>query len=178
MRTIIFASFALAMVLFAGKALVAQEGLPRGDYKETCRDMHVDGDRLDARCQTKDGGWHDTSIDYRHCNASIINDNGNLRCGGADSGENYNRDRSSYDHDRDRPAYDNDPDRASRDHDFGWRGLPPGDYQQTCRNMHVDGDRLHASCQKRNGDWRKTSLDFNRCDSPIVNDNGRLKCNR
>lgn len=167
MRTMLFAGFVFSMVMAGGRTLFAQPGLPPGDYQQTCRDMRVDGARLDARCQTRDGGWHETSVDFRSCNGSIINDDGNLRCGGGDYRGEYNRDR---DHDGDH----------DRDHERGWRnrGLPAGDYQETCRDMHVNGDRLEASCQKRNGGWRKTSLDFDHCNSPIVNDNGRLKCSR
>ncbi|HYX53360.1 MAG TPA: CVNH domain-containing protein, partial [Candidatus Limnocylindrales bacterium] len=54
---------------------------PNGSYARTCSDIHVSGDDLKARCQTADGGLHDTKLDdYRKCHSDIINDNGNLRC--------------------------------------------------------------------------------------------------
>jgi CVNH domain len=54
---------------------------PSGSYLGSCRDVHVGGDDLHARCQTRDGGWHDTGLDdYRKCRGDIINDDGNLRC--------------------------------------------------------------------------------------------------
>ena len=54
---------------------------PRGSYRETCRDVRVDGDRLRARCESMDGYWRDTSLDdYNRCEGGIVNDDGNLRC--------------------------------------------------------------------------------------------------
>src|SRR5262249_37325769 len=94
-------------------------------------------------------GWNNTSIDFRNCQGSeIINDNGNLRCAGVSG----------------RPG--------------GWRGgLPPGDYKRTCRDMRVDGDKLYATCRTVNGSCHGTSLrNFHRCQSPIVNEDGNLRC--
>jgi hypothetical protein len=121
-------------------------GLPYGDYQQTCRNIRNDGHRLDATCQKRDGSWRNTSLNYRYCQGSIVNDDGRLRCSG---GGGYG--------DR-------------------WRGgVPPGTYQQTCRNIRIDGNRLTATCQKRNGEWRDTSLkNFSYC--RIENDNGHLRC--
>jgi hypothetical protein len=56
-------------------------------------------------------------------------------------------------------------------------GIPPGDYRLTCENIHVNGQRLDASCQKEDGSWRKTSLDnFYRCGNRISNIDGNLRC--
>src|SRR5215471_6731559 len=63
--------------------------------------------------------------------------------------------------------------------DWQWQqggGLPYGDYQQTCRNIRNNGYRLDATCQKRSGNWRNTSLNYRDCQSSIVNDDGRLRC--
>ncbi|HKF21989.1 MAG TPA: CVNH domain-containing protein [Candidatus Angelobacter sp.] len=121
-------------------------GLPYGDYQQTCRNIHNDGRRLDATCQKRDGNWRNTSLNYRSCQGAIVNDDGRLRCS---SSGNYS--------------------------DRWHGGVPPGTYQQTCRNIRIDGDRLTATCQKRNGDWRDTSLkNFAYC--RIENDNGRLRC--
>jgi len=148
-RILLYAVFAASILFLSGKPSIAQRDLPRGDYKQTCRDERVDGDRLFARCQKRDGGWRDTSLDYRRCTSPIVNDNGNLRC---DQG--------------DRRA--------------GWEeNLPPGDYKRTCREMHMEGDRLVATCQKRNGGWRNTNLNHvEDCRSRIANDNGHLVCER
>jgi hypothetical protein len=141
-----------------------------GTYQDTCTDAHWDGSVLSARCQKRDGGWRNSSIDSRNCNGQILNIDGHLSCGAADYGY---QDRPY----QDRPYYDDDRGYGERTNQGYWEGgLPPGDYKLTCQDMHVDGDRLFASCQKRNGDWRRTSLDFDRCSSPIVNDNGHLTC--
>lgn len=129
------------------------QGYPRGDYVQTCRDIRADGNRLDAECQRRDGSWRRTSLDdMSRCRGSIINNDGNLMCGSSGN--------------------------PSSDYRREWRnGLPPGNYIETCRNAQLDGDRLTAECEKRNGKWRKTSLDdINRCSDAIANDNGHLVC--
>ena len=56
-------------------------GLPRGDYKLTCQNMYMNGNKLSATCQRVDGGWNNTSLkNVDHCQSPIVNDNGNLRC--------------------------------------------------------------------------------------------------
>jgi hypothetical protein len=67
----------------------------------------------------------------------------------------------------------NDRDRDHRN------GVPDGGYLQTCQDVRTNGYTLQANCQKRNGRWRQSSLrNFNRCNSQIENDNGRLVCSR
>lgn len=147
-----------------------------GTYQDTCTDTHWEGSVLYARCQKQDGGWRNSSIDSRNCGGQILNLNGRLACGEATNGYQqgpYGQaapppyDNRGYGYDRGPVAQGN------------WQGgLPPGDYQLTCQNMRVDGDHLSATCEKRNGGWRDTTLDFDRCSSPIVNDNGNLRCQR
>lgn len=152
MRMTIFASFAISMLLLMTKPAIAQ--LPPGDYKQTCRDMRSNGSQLTARCQRVDGGWRNTSINFRSCNGPIANDDGNLRCSQGGRGYGYNRP--------------------------GWQGgLPPGDYKRTCQNMRMNGDRLNATCQKRDGGWNDTSLrNVYNCNTRVVNDDGNLRCQR
>ena len=146
------------LLALCATACLAQDGyrqgnMPRSDYQQTCRNIYMDGDRLVAECQERDGDWHRTSLDDAfRCRGEIHNINGNLTCGGGDSDDWRDRRR--------------------------WRnGLPPGDYAQTCRNISLNGDRLYAECQKRNGHWHRTSLeDIDRCSGPIANDNGNLVC--
>ena len=58
-----------------------QGGLPPGDYKRTCQNMYMNGDKLSATCQRIDGGWNNTSLkNVGACRSRIVNDNGNLRC--------------------------------------------------------------------------------------------------
>jgi len=180
---------AVALLPFAFSSAQAQwdrdryyrGGYGNGTYQDTCTDARWDGSILSARCQKRDGGWRTSSIDSRSCGGQILNLDGRLACGEAtDQYQGYGR--PPYDDRRDdRPYYDWDYDRG-RDYGYtnqGWRGgLPPGDYQLTCQNMRVEGDKLYATCEKRNGGWRETKLDFDRCSSPIANDNGRLTCIR
>jgi CVNH domain len=56
-------------------------GLPGGDYAKTCHDIRTNGTVLQAHCQKKDGSFRKTSIDYRGCRGTVINDDGYLRCG-------------------------------------------------------------------------------------------------
>ena len=132
-------------------------GIPSGSYTQTCRNVRKRGDTLEAVCQSRDGDWHQTTLnDYNDCRGQIVNDGGNLRC---DIGNYGNV--------------------------GGWYGgnyqggLPSGSYTQTCQNIRVAGDELKASCQKRDGGWRNTDLDdYRACRNDIVNDNGRLRCAR
>ena len=54
--------------------------------------------------------------------------------------------------------------------------LPPGSYRESCRDFTVENRRLEARCRRRNGDWRDTAIDLDRCKKPILNDDGRLAC--
>src|SRR5579864_5242319 len=55
---------------------------------------------------------------------------------------------------------------------------PPGSYQQSCRNMVVNGDTLSAQCQDTSGNWQQTSLpSIAACaGGEISNINGQLRC--
>jgi hypothetical protein len=54
---------------------------------------------------------------------------------------------------------------------------PSGSYQQSCRNIGVNGSTLYANCQNINGEWQSTQLqDFQRCAGEIGNNNGALRC--
>jgi len=57
-------------------------GTPPGDYRRTCNDIRVSGNRLDANCQQEAGGWRSTSLEnYQRCGSLISNVDGHLRCG-------------------------------------------------------------------------------------------------
>ncbi len=153
MRNVTLSS--LAAVLLAGilgtTSSAQTSGLPPGSYQQTCRNARTNGSQLIASCQKKDGHWRDTSIDTSSCSGGIVNDDGQLRCA---SGGSYGG---------------------------GWQGptqaLPPGDYQKSCQNIHINGDELVASCQKRDGSWRDTTLKHvNECGGQIVNIDGNLHC--
>jgi hypothetical protein len=138
-----------------------------GSFVRTCAPIYVRGDDLRAKCQTGDGRWVWTTLDgFDRCGGRIININGQLRCG--------DRDRDDWDRDADRWR-DRDRD-GDRDNDRD-RRLPRGTYTQSCQNIEVRGDRLHARCQAANGRWNWTDLDdFRRCREGISNIDGRLVC--
>jgi hypothetical protein len=164
------AAAVLALILCGtGKVCAAQT--PSGSYQQTCRDIGVRGSTLYAECQNTGGGWQRTELrDFNRCNGDVQNNNGSLQCGGSSGygnngyGRDGDRDRD-HDHDRDRDrGYD-------RDHRY-----PRGSYEQTCQNITVNGNNLQASCQKKNGKLRNTSLhNFSQC-RDIENDNGKLRC--
>jgi hypothetical protein len=133
-----------------------QQGVPNGSYTQTCQDIRVHGDDLEARCQTVDGNWHKAKLDdFQRCRGDVANENGNLRCV-----------NTGY-----APGYQG-----------GYRGTYPGgpaaaSYTQTCKDIKSHGDHLEARCKTVNGDWRNTSLDdYRKCHGQIINDNGNLRC--
>src|SRR5260370_14578940 len=112
-------------------ALLAQpesQAKPAGDYAQTCRDVRTNGSLVQARCQTRDGNWRDTSLDYSRCVGPVINNDGNLYC------------QQGY----------------SQDGWQG--GLPTGDYQQTCQDMRTNETDLSSRSQTRDGYSRTPSV--------------------
>lgn len=56
-------------------------GLPAGNYTRSCQNVRMNGERLEATCQSFGGGWHNTSLNnVSTCRSGIVNDNGNLKC--------------------------------------------------------------------------------------------------
>jgi hypothetical protein len=182
MRRYILAILGATMLAFALPPASLARRAPYGSYQQTCQDIRSNGDKLFARCQRADGGWSDTSLDFRNCRGEVINDNGNLRCGGDGDNRGYEN-RGYRDRDDDNRGYRDrgDDNRADDNRGYGrWEGgLPPGDYKRTCRNVSVSDDRLYATCERVDGGWKNTTLKhFDRCQSMIVNDNGNLRCQR
>ena len=151
--------FLRALLVLAAACCVQGVGLaqnypygngPQGSYLQSCQDIRANGDRLTARCQTKDGSWRNTSMDdYQRCTTDIGNDDGNLRCynGGYTNGQ------------------------------YNGYGQPQGSYLQSCQNISVRGNELRARCQTKDGGWRDSSLsNFQRCRRDIGNDDGHLHC--
>lgn len=56
------------------------------------------------------------------------------------------------------------------------RELPPGNYQDTCQNCHINGHRLHCDCQNRNQMLISTALSNAWACRDIQNRDGRLSC--
>lgn len=96
MRSLILSALAAALLVgITGTTGVAQtSGLPPGNYQQTCRDIRDNGSQLNASCENKSGQWVTTSLDYRNCQGSIVNENGQLRC--ATSGSQAGVPQGSY----------------------------------------------------------------------------------
>ena len=196
----------LALILGGtAKPAAAQWGqqLPPGSYQQTCRNVGVRGDTLYADCMDTNRNWQRTQLnDYDRCRGEIQNLNGQLQCTGNgypqgsyngpyNNGPYNNGNGGYYGHGRHRD-HDNDGDDDDRRVNGGYgypnggygypnggyygNGIPYGSYSQTCQNIQVNGNDLRASCEKRNGGWRNTTLrNFSGC-RDIENDNGKLKC--
>lgn len=131
-----------------GTAAMAQ-GIPQGSYQQTCNNVSVNGDTLVASCQDANGSWHSTSLPgFDRCSTGIQNDNGTLRCV-----------VSGY----------SSPGQSAAG--------PSGSYLQSCQDVQIKGDDLHARCQTRSGDMRDAKLDdYRKCTGDIVNEDGHLHC--
>jgi CVNH domain len=58
------------------------------------------------------------------------------------------------------------------------QGLPPGSYQQSCRDFRMHGTTLSAVCRRANGRGeQQTALSVAHCVGDIGNNNGQLQCN-
>ncbi len=139
---------------------------PAGSYGQSCRDIHVGGDDLHARCQTRNGDWADAKLDdYQKCHGDIINDEGHLRCvTGAPVAGGY---------------YGNGPAPVNSGYNGAPVNGPEGSYTRTCMDIHAKGDDLHARCQTNGGEVHNTKLDdYRKCHSDIINDDGNLRCQR
>lgn len=175
-----------ALALGLGGVAITCQAQPGGSYRQTCRDVRVHGSTLSATCQDQGGNWRNTELrDFDRCNGEIQNLNGNLSCtGGTGYGQGNYGDRRDDHHDADRRDRDHDGDRdRDRDHDYdrsyrnGYNG-PRGTFAQTCQDIHINGSTLEASCQKRNGKMKNTSLRNYQSCRDIENDNGKLRCAR
>ena len=182
-----------ALALGLGGVAITCQAQPGGSYRQTCRDVSVNGSTLRATCQDQGGNWRNTELrDFDRCGGEIQNLNGNLSCTGGNgpgAGGNYgdrggNGDRRDNNDRRDGDNRSGDNRDANRggdqDHDRDRNGYngPPGSYSQTCSNIQVNGNTLQASCQKKNGKTKNTSLrNFRDC-RDIQNDNGKLRCSR
>jgi hypothetical protein len=57
------------------------------------------------------------------------------------------------------------------------QSVPPGSYQQTCKNIDYRSDVLVAYCQDSGGHWQNAQLrDVQSCRNDIINDDGALRC--
>jgi len=147
---------ALAACAALTGAAAAAEPVPPGTYLETCRDASVDGERLNAECESNAGKFKKTWLDgFRYCAGDIANDDALLVCHGG---------RLTVD------EADGPPGAAARG------VLPSGPWVETCQDGVLDGTILRASCKDRNGASRQTFLDLATCNGEVGNVDGQLVC--
>lgn len=128
---------------------------PRGTYLETCRNVNVDGARLNAECLRTSGKYRKTWMDgYRYCAGNIANEDGVLVCQGG---------------------------RLTEEEAGGPGGrgaMPAGPWRETCRDAVLEASILRAICQDRKKAWRTTFLDMRTCNGDVANVDGQLTCLR
>ena len=57
--------------------------------------------------------------------------------------------------------------------------MPGGSYLQSCTDVRGFGDRVVATCRRRDGNWQRTAInDVHSCSGGIANANGQLVCGR
>ena len=125
-------------------------GMPGGNWRYDCRNIVVEGNKLYAECPNYRGQWEQTGITYTQCRGPIMNRDGNLQCA-----------RGEY-----------------RDYSQSGYGYPGGDFQASCRNIQVNGDKLYADCPDFRGNWERTGITYTQCRGPIMNRDGNLQCSR
>lgn len=177
--------------------------LPGGSYQQTCRDAWViDGNTLNAQCQTMSGAWSSAQLQgSAGCANGINNFDGRLTCNSGslsasgsftqtcrliwNNGSTLNAECQTMGGKWQETQLDN-ADRcvAGSISNFDGHlrcnigGSPPsGSYTQTCRFVWLDGATLNAECLTLAQQWQSTSLaNVSACASPPANINGRLEC--
>src|SRR5437763_13536165 len=142
-RTLLQALLVLTAAFCVQGSAVAQGNAPQGSYLQSYQNIRTHGDRLSARCKTKDGNWRDTSMDdYRRCTTDIGNDDGNLRCAYGDNDRNRRHD--------------------DEDEDYRNRNAPRGSYLQYCRDICARDNSMLTRWSSRDGKWRVARLNNNK----------------
>jgi CVNH domain len=81
---IVLGLFAGAILVIASTAALAQEA-PPGSYRESCRDIRMQGPILTALCRRAHrNGEELTALNIAHCVGDIGNNSGNLVCNGGE----------------------------------------------------------------------------------------------
>ena len=166
-----FGMVALTMALFGSGTTCHAQRVPSGSYQQTCQNIGVRGSTLYASCKDVRGQWQSTELsDFQRCSSEIQNENGNLTCNSNGGNNGYAREGRDRDGDHDRDGHQGDG-------RHGYNGAPNGSYVQTCQSVNMNGSTLQASCKKKNGRMKNTSLsNANQCNGDIANDNGKLRC--
>ncbi|MEQ9618589.1 MAG: CVNH domain-containing protein [Deltaproteobacteria bacterium] len=203
-RTVIYSFFFVFTLLFYISHASGQVRAPSGSYQETCRGIQVVGSNLIAQCKNIAGDWKNSTLVYATCEGDIRNDNGQLKCkqkikpAKALPAGSYKRTCQNMRIDGDylrakcekkNGVWNNTKikyKKCSGDiwndngeltcKDSGSKNTPSGSYKKSCRDYYVDGNRLYAKCEKKNGRWNDSSINYKNCNKDIWNDNGVLTC--
>ncbi|MBZ5534139.1 MAG: CVNH domain-containing protein [Acidobacteriia bacterium] len=179
--------------------------LPGGSYQQTCSDMWVSGDTVNAHCKTAGGGMATAQLtQFSHClPGSIENHGGTLVC----TFGNQPPPQGSYRQSCSNIAMTDFTLTAScvtgstrvlaQTSSLDVRGCtgdianihgfltcpkgngpePAGSYLKSCRNIVVAGTVLKALCETPQGNWLPTTLaNYQTCAGRIENYNGVLRC--
>jgi CVNH domain len=60
--------------------------LPDGDWRRSCRNIDLRGDKLFADCRDVRGNWQHTGITYAGCDAVVVDRSGELQCARRNAG--------------------------------------------------------------------------------------------
>jgi hypothetical protein len=191
LSSLVGASLAAASLAAPASAQYA----PSGSYQQSCTNIRVRGDQLVARCTNANGAQVRTSIALNSCRGGdIANSNGQLVCNGGSSygnGRWRNRHRDNgngnggynngngYGNGNGNNGYNNGGYNNGGYNNGGYNNgyAPSGSYQQSCRNIRVNGGTLTASCPTANGNFVTTSINPRSCrGADIANRNGQLVC--
>jgi hypothetical protein len=90
----VLGALAAAVMVLPFAAAPAAAQVPGGSYLQSCRDVHMRGNRLVATCRTGEGRWNRTSIDnVGRCAGGVANSDGRLVCGTRGGGFNVGSER-------------------------------------------------------------------------------------
>jgi hypothetical protein len=162
----------------SGRPFVARP-LPKGNWRQTCRNGVMLGRVLQAECQGHNGDFNTATLELTACpTAPIANKNGRLVCGtDEDAGQDVPADDAAP---ADAAVEEPAPDDAAPQGEAAPAAamdLPRGPWRLTCRNGQMNGTMLQAECKGHNGDFNSAGLDLAACpDTAIANNNGQLVC--
>jgi hypothetical protein len=155
---------------------------PSGSYQQSCTNIRMRGNELSASCTAPNGSRTRSTINVGACRGGdIANSNGQLVCNGGNGyGNGYGRRHHGYGNNGyNNGGYNNgNYNNGGYNNGYGGNGYAPGgSYQQSCRNVRMNGGTLTASCPGPNGSWQTTSINPRSCrGADIANRNGQLVC--
>jgi len=123
--------------------------LPGGSWRASCQNARLDTDDhiFYANCQTDNGNWNRSWLNMQNCPSRQVGNNNGDLFCESGYGTTYGG------------------------------ALPPGSWQQSCRNAQMAGTMLYADCDTGYGYYQASSLDVSACPSgPVGNNHGRLYC--